>query len=91
MNGDSLRNIKGVFKDKLHVLSGAQAGVEKVLGGDGLAQHVGDALCLAVLFDGIDRIKFLDQLGFLNPILTPKNRGKHSKRLSSVAPGNTIS
>lgn len=77
MNGDSLRHIKGVFKDKLHVLSGAQAGVEQVLGGDGLAQHVGDALCLAVLFHGFDRIKFSGQPGFLNPILTPKNNGKY--------------
>lgn len=76
MNGDGLRHIKGIFKDKLHVLSRAQAGVEQVLGGDGLAQHVGDALCLAALFAGFDPTKFFSQLGFPSPILTPNNNSK---------------
>ncbi len=65
MNGDGLRDVKGVFKDKLHVLSRAQAGVEQVLGGDGLAQHVSDAIRLHTLFTGFDLIKFSGQLGFL--------------------------
>lgn len=77
MDGHSLRCIKGIFKDKLHVLSRAQAGVKQVLGGNGLAQHVGDAFCLAVLFAGFELIKFCGQPGFLSPILTPKNYGKY--------------
>lgn len=94
MNGDGLRYIKGISKDKLHVLGRAQAGVEQVLGGDGLAQHVGDALCLAVFFTGFDLIKSSGQLGFLSPILTPKNNARYCKRSCSVTPGkhqvNTI-
>lgn len=91
MNGDGLGYIKGIFKDKLHVLGRAQAGVEQVLGGDGLAQHVGDALSLAALLAGFDLIKFSGQPGFLSPMLTHKNNGKYCKRSCSVTPGNTIS
>lgn len=58
VNGDSLRYIKGILKDKLHVLSRAQAGIEQVLGGDGLAQHVGDALCFAMFFAVFDLMAF---------------------------------
>lgn len=54
VNRDRLWNIERISEDKLHVLSRAQAGVEQVLSGDGLAQHVGDALCLAAIFYGID-------------------------------------
>lgn len=44
MNGDRLGHVGGVFKDKLHVLCRAQAGKQQVLGGDVLAQHIGDDL-----------------------------------------------
>lgn len=44
VNGDRLRHVRGVFKDKLHVLCRAQAGKQQVLGGDVLAQHIGDVL-----------------------------------------------
>ena len=83
VDSDGLGYIKGVFKDKLHVLSRAQTGVEQVLGGDGLAQHVGDGLCLVVLFKRFDLLKFSGQPGFLSPILTPKKK--------TFTPGNTIS
>lgn len=76
VNGDRLRYIEGIFKDKLHVLSRSQAGVEQVLGGDGLAQHVGNARRLIALFNGFDWIKFFGQLGFLIPILTNEKIGK---------------
>ena len=76
MNSDRLRYIEGIFKDKLHVLSRAQAGVEQVLGGDGLAQHAGNALRFIALFSGFDWIKFFGQPGFLIPILTHEKIGK---------------
>lgn len=76
MNGDRLRYIEGIFKDKLHVFSSAQAGVEQVLGGDGLAQHVGNARRLIALFNRFEWIKFFGQLGFLIPFLTNKKIGK---------------
>jgi len=69
VHGDRLRDVEGVFKDELHVLGGAQVGVEQVPGGDGLAQHVGDALGLVVNFAGLDVMKFSGRPGFLSPIL----------------------
>lgn len=76
MDSDRLRYIKGVFQDKLHVLSGAQAGIEEVLGGDGLTQHVGDALCLTALLTGFDLKTFSGQLGLLSLILTTRNNSR---------------
>lgn len=76
MNGDRLRDVEGIFKDKLHVLSGAQAGVEQVLGGYGPAQHVADCLRLAVLPAGFDLMRFSGKPGFRSPILTAKDSGK---------------
>lgn len=77
MNGDRLRYIKGILKNKFHVLSRAQAGIEHVMGGDGLAQHVGDALRLAAVSAGFDLMEFFGWPGFLSPILTHKNNGKY--------------
>lgn len=73
VDGDRLRYIKGVFKDKLHVLGRAQAGVEQVLGGDGPGKHVGDAFCLDLLIMGFDLRKLSGQTGLLSLILSPKN------------------
>lgn len=70
VNCDSLRCVKGISKDELCVLSRAQAGVEQVLGSNGLAQHVGDTLCLAVLFAGFHLIKSSGQPCFLSPTLS---------------------
>lgn len=67
VNGDSLRYVKGVFKDKLHVLSRTQAGVQQVLRGDGLTQHVGDALCLGAVSTRFEP-------GFLSLILPQANK-----------------
>lgn len=66
VNGDRLRHIEGIFEDKLHVLSRAEAGIQQVLCGDGLAQHIGDALCLAALCNGFDLMKFFGQSAFLH-------------------------
>lgn len=86
MDGDSLGDVKGVFEDKLHVLGRAQAGVQEVLGGDGLAQHVGNALGLAALFTGLDLVMLPGQLGLLGLILTPGT--KTSKHEDDVPPSN---
>lgn len=73
VDGDCLRYVEGVFKDKFHVLGRAQAGIEQVLGGDGLTQHVGNELCLVVFFTGADLKDLSGQLGFLRPILVEKD------------------
>lgn len=78
MNGDRLWHIKWILKDKLHVLCRAQASIKQVLGGDGLAQHVGDALCFALGFTGIG------QLGFFRLSLLPKKNSKRLKNNSAL-------
>lgn len=48
-NGDRLRHVGGVLQDKLHVLCGAQADKQQVLGGDVLTQHIGNVLRFTLL------------------------------------------
>lgn len=76
MNGDGLRCIEGIFKDKFHIFSRTQAGVEEMLGGNGLAQHVGNSLCLTALFLGFYWMKFSPELDILVGNLIPKKNGQ---------------
>lgn len=46
-----------VLKCELEELSRAQCGVQRVVGGDGLAQQVGDALSLGALPVGINDLQ----------------------------------
>lgn len=77
VNGDGVRYIEGIFKDKLHVFSRAQAGIKQVLGSDGLAQHVGDSFHLTLLLTGFEVMTFSVQLPvLLGPVLTPSTMAK---------------
>ena len=72
---------EGVPQDELHVLCGAQAGVEGVAGGDGLAQHAGDGLRLAAVLQGPDLAQVPGQLHtLLPPTLRRKRRGRRRRR-----------
>lgn len=82
-NGDRLRHVEGVFQDKLHVLGGAQAGEEQVLRGDGLAQHIGDAFCLAPLGKVAALTELSRRAGLLRQILTSESNVKHQKSLEN--------
>lgn len=48
-DGEHLRDLQGVFKEKLHVLCSAQAGEQQVLGGHVVDEHVGDGLGFSAL------------------------------------------
>lgn len=82
-NGDRLRHVEGVFQDKLHVLGGSQAGEEQVLRGDGLAEHIGDAFCLAALGKVADLTEISGRAGLLRQILTTESNVKHQKSLQN--------
>jgi hypothetical protein len=75
-----VRGAEGVPQDELQVLGGAQAGVEGVAGGDGLAQHAGDGLRLAAVLQGPDLIQVPGQLHTLLPPALRTNRRRWRKR-----------
>lgn len=62
----------GVLQSKLEELSRPQHSIDSVSGGDGLAQHLGDALALGALPVGIDHLQ-VPQV--LQPLLVPALRG----------------
>lgn len=53
LNGDRLRNVKRVLKHKFEEFGSAERSIDCVCGGDGLAQHVNDALHFAALSIGL--------------------------------------
>lgn len=82
-DGDRLRHVEGILQDELHVFGGAQAGVEQVLGGDGLAQHAGDGLRLPVV---VFQLNPFGSLGLLRLILRCKNKTQNYTQTRRVAP-----
>lgn len=73
-NGDRLRHVGGVFEDKLHVLCRAQADKQQVLGGDVLAQHIGNVLSFTLLRSRLHPIACIRLVCFLCLILKDTTR-----------------
>lgn len=59
LDRDGLRNVKRVLKHKFKEFSRAECSVDGVCGGDGLAQHVNDALHFAALSIGLYQTQVL--------------------------------
>lgn len=57
--GDRLRNVEWVLKYKFEEIGGTERSVDCVCGGDGLAQHVNDALHFGAFSIGLYQTQVL--------------------------------
>lgn len=75
-DGHRVLDAVGVLQGELKELGRAQRGVDGVVGGDGLAEHGGDALGLDALSVRLDQ---LEVSGVLNPVLVAPLGGGGNK------------